>query len=789
MIEKIEIEIRGMHCSDCAVQLEQAFSRHTGVRVMVSFLNEKALIEYDTDQITLSRLIHIIEKNGFTVPAQNIQLSIEGMSCVTCSQTIEKTLNSLKGVNLATVNFASSTASIQFNPHQISVVQLIKAVEGAGYRASVKDHFSASTLSNLNQWKNQGDFRAFLHSALLTLPFILQMIGDVLGYHAHIPLWIQVLLASVVQFWSGWRFYKGSYHALRVGSGNMDLLITLGTSAAYFYSLAVAAYRLPGPVYFESSTIIITLILLGRWLESQSKAKASAAIEKLMQLQPKTSHVERKGKVIELPIAEIVPQDIFVVRPGENIPVDGVVIEGNSSINESMLTGESIPVSKMIGSKVYAGTTNHQGVLRVRALQVGSKTFLASIIRLVEKAQNSKAPIQRLADSVSAIFVPVVLVVSVVTLLGWLLLGASLSEAIVPMIAVLVIACPCALGLATPTVIMVASGRAANLGIIFKEAATLEKTEKIQVVIFDKTGTLTEGKPQVKGLIPAHNTSENELIQIAAALENNSQHPLAKAIVDYAHKKGVPLEPVVNFESFSGKGVVAEKRGKQYFLGSLAFAKEKGIQIPNKLVEPLEQKGNSIVAVWQGREILGIIAVADQIRESASKAISQLHSMGIHTIMITGDNEETASVIAEIAGIQEYWANVLPENKVRHIADLKSKKKIVGMVGDGINDAPALASADIGFSLGASSDIALEASDVTLVRNDLTDVPQAIALSKATMKKIKQNLFFAFIYNILGIPLAALGLLNPVIAAAAMALSSISVVGNALLMRHWNKKP
>ncbi len=786
MQESIELEIRGMHSAECAAELAQALNNQSGVKGTVNYANERAYLTYDPQKTSPSEIIQIVEQNGLSVPTQSIDLSIAGMSCVMCAGLIEKSLIAVQGVISTSVNFATATANVRFNPDETTVKALLKAIEASGYRSSPKSELTNDTLANIKKWQSQSDFIAFAIAALLTLPFILQMIGSLFGLFSQMPIWMQAILATIVQFWSGWRFYRGSYHALRGGSANMDLLITMGTSAAYFFSLYVLIFGLHKPVYFETSALIITLILLGRWLESQSKQKASASIEKLMHLQPKIARVQRADSYFDLPIAELQPGDVFLVRPGENVPVDGVVVEGTSSLSESMLTGESAAVNKKPGDKIFAGTTNIQGMLKARATQVGEQTFLASIISMVEHAQNSKAPIQRLADVVSGFFVPLVLLLGALTFFGWILAGAGTTHALINMVAVLVIACPCALGLATPTVIMVASGRAAHLGILFKEAAALEQAEKIKVVIFDKTGTLTEGNPRVKAVIPLNTAQAKDVINIAASLEHNSQHPLAKAIVEYAIQQDIPVEPVVKFESFAGKGVLAEKRGKAYYVGSLAFAQEKGVRLDINKAEGLEASGNTLVLVWDTTAPLGYITIGDQLRDTAARAVAQLHAMGIHTIMMTGDNAETAKIMAKKAGVKEFWAKVLPENKVQKVSELRSQKKVVGMVGDGINDAPALAAADVGFALGAGSDIALEASDVTLVHNDLMGVVEAIALSKATIRKIRQNLFFAFIYNILGIPLAAFGLLDPVIAAAAMALSSISVVANALLMRKWS---
>ncbi len=620
-------------------------------------------------------------------------------------------------------------------------------------------------------------------SALLTAPLILQMTGLY-----HLSAWVQLLFATIVQFLGGWRFYRASYFSALKGRASMDLLIALGTTAAYAFSLCVLLFRLPESLYFESSATIITLVLLGRWLESKSKRKASEAIQKLFELQPKIAKVKRNGNFEEVPISEMHVGDEFLVRPGENIPVDGTVLEGQTTVNEAMLTGESLPLVKEVGSKIFAGTGNQNGSIIAKAIQVGKDTALARIIGLVEQAQNSKAPIQRLADVVSEYFVPAVVLISLLTFLAWWMASGEISKALICAVSVLVIACPCALGLATPTVIAVASGLGAKYGILFKEAGAIEQAEKIETLIIDKTGTLTEGNPSVAGVYPMSHTSESDLLTIALSLESRSQHPLAEAIVSYAQDRNLSIAGVHQFNSIPGKGVSGDIDGKTYSAGSVRYAREQGILLPDDQINELESKGETIIAVWEREKVLGVIGIADRLRKNSRRAIGQANQMGIHTVMLTGDRPQTAQAISHQAGIQESYAEVLPEQKAQKVRELKNRGQVVGMVGDGINDAPALASASVGFAIGAGSDVAIEASDITLMKNDLLGVIDAIDLSKATMNKAKQNLFFAFIYNILGIPIAALGFLNPIVAAAAMALSSLSVVSNALLLRFWRSK-
>jgi|688.fasta_scaffold05433_10 Cu+-exporting ATPase len=617
-------------------------------------------------------------------------------------------------------------------------------------------------------------FRNFIFAAVLSLPLISQMFLPF-----EIPGWIQCVLASIVQFCCGRDFYRASYRSALNLKANMDLLIVLGTTAAYLFSLAIYFGEFKQPLYFETSAAIITLILFGRWLEARSKGKASEAIQKLLQLQPKTAKVKRAGQYVEFPIEEIQVGDSILVRPGENIPVDGVVLEGNSSVNESMLTGESLPVEKKEGQFVYAATNNIDGTLVIHAREVGVKTALSRIIELVKKAQSSRAPIQKLADAVSEVFVPVVIAISVVAFAAWWIYAGQLGIALMNAVAILIIACPCALGLATPTVITVASGRAAARGILFKEAAALQKAEKLKILIIDKTGTLTEGKPTVFKYL-----CSEEAFAAAAALASHSQHPYSAAIESYAKEKEIALKKVDNFVSIPGKGLKGEVEGKKYALGSKTFMGEKGASFLEE-AQKMESEGKSIVYISEGNKIIGAIALGDKLKSSSAEAVAMLRNRGIQTVMLTGDNTQTAAFMAKQAGIEEFIAETLPEDKASRVEALKSRQSVVGMVGDGINDAPALAASDVGFAMGSGSDIAIETADITLARNNLKSVVEAIDLSKATLKKIKQNLFFAFFYNILAIPLAAMGLLSPVIAAAAMAFSSVSVIGNALLLRNW----
>lgn len=719
---------------------------------------------------------------------QHVELPIEGMTCVACATRIEKVLNKLPGVT-ANVNLATERAHVTFTPGLASVADLIRQVEKAGYGA----HEALAPDSADEKARRQAAYRheqvRFAIAALLTLPLLLQMIGLFTGHGAMLPLALQWVLATPVQFWIGARFYKGAWHSLRGGSANMDVLVALGTSMAYFYSTTVYVLGLHEHVYFEASAAIITLVLLGKLLEARAKSKTSGAIEALMKLQPKTAHVERDGDVKDLDVALMKAGDVFLVRPGESIPVDGLVLSGMSSVSESMLTGESLPQLKEAGARVFAATLNGQGMLRCQATGVGAQTALAHIVRLVGEAQGSKAPIQRLADRISGIFVPVVVGIAVLTFVGWWFFSGDFASALINAVAVLVIACPCALGLGTPTAIMVGTGRGAQAGILVKNAEALEHAQKIDTLVVDKTGTLTEGRPVVTDVVPTAALTRQALLQLAATLEQGSEHPLARAVLDKAQAEGLAPGALSDFRAESGQGVTAVIDHETYWLGSPSWLEGLGIALDRTAVAPLQEAGKTVAGAARAGEALGYLGIADRLRPTSALAVQKLHDLGIEVIMLTGDHAATAAAIALEAGIGPFIAGVLPQDKAMRIRTLQAQGRVVGMVGDGINDAPALAAADVSFAIGAGSDVALEAADVTLMNNDLLTVVDAIGLSRATLTKIKQNLFFAFIYNILGIPLAAAGMLNPVIAGAAMALSSVSVVTNSLLLRRWQPEP
>ena len=741
-------------------------------------------------------------------------LQITGMHCASCSARLEKALNQLPGVS-ATVNIATEKASITFDPQQTDVERLIATVRATGFDAHPVRDFEAEKEARAEAYRHE--LLQFGIALLLTLPLLLEMALMLFGVHWMIPGWLQWLLATPVQFWAGSRFYTGAWSALRSGGSNMDVLVALGTSAAYFMSCAVVLLQLDQPLYFEASATLITLVLLGKLLEARAKGKASAALEALIHLQPRIAHVERNGEMLDVSAGQLRPGEVFFVRPGESVPVDGEVLEGTSSLDESMLTGESLPQAKQIADKVYAATINQHGLLKCSVVAVGSHTQLAAIIRLVEQAQGSKAPIQKLADQISAIFVPAVLLIAALTFIGWWVAGGLFSTALINAVSVLVIACPCALGLATPTAVVVATGCAAHAGILVKDAAALENAHKLSVLVVDKTGTLTEGKPALTDLLPADGIARElassstkqafphlnplpqageeanveinfrsfELLRIAASLAQNSTHPLSRALLEHARAQKIVPGITQSFSELSGSGVSARIGDSNYRFGSPLFIAQSGVSLDESQIRALQQQGKSIIAVARGGTLLGVIAFADRLRDSSRAAVAKLHGMGIRVVMLSGDNAATAQAIAAQAGIVEFRAEVLPQDKAAVVQSFKAGGELIGMVGDGINDAPALAAADVGFAMKSGSDVAIEAADLTLMRNDLASVVDAISLSRATLRKIRQNLFFAFAYNILGIPLAAAGMLNPVIAGAAMAMSSVSVVSNALLLKRW----
>jgi len=726
--------------------------------------------------------------------AHTTTLDITGMTCASCAASIETVLRTLPGITAASVNLASNKARVEYVPERIDVQAIIARIGKAGFgavpvRELDADELAARAARERAAWRRE--LALFAVAAALTLPLLAQMVTmfdvsnlahSLSGHHTDpLPRWLQWMLATPVQFWIGARFYRAGWASLRAGRANMDVLVALGTTMAYTFSAVVTAFGLHDQhVYFEASAAIITLILLGRLLEARAKRKTTTAIRALMGLRPKTARVERDGVLVDVDVTDLVVGDVFVVAAGERVPVDGEILSGASSVDESMLSGESMPVTKAPGDGVFAATINQTGMLRARATGVGAATVLAQIIRMVDAAQGSKAPIQALVDRIAAVFVPGVVVIAAITFaVTWGVTGVFAS-ALVHSVAVLVIACPCALGLATPTAIMVGTGLGARHGILIRNADVLERARGLTTLVVDKTGTLTEGRPAVIDIVPAQGTDAREVLYLAATLETGSRHPLARAILQRAESEGITLGTVEDFDTLTGQGVRGRIDGREVLLGSPAWIASyiKGAQ-PDL---PSSTHGHTVVAVAADGVLLGHLGIADRLRASSRQAVQRLAASGIEVVMMTGDNRHTAKAIADEVGIKRVLSELLPQHKAGEVQRLQGARGHVGMAGDGINDAPALAAADVSFAIGGGSDIAVDTADVVLMQGDLNGVATAIELSSATLRKIRQNLFFAFFYNVLGIPLAAFGLLNPVIAGAAMAMSSVSVVTNSLLL-------
>ncbi len=790
MERTIRIRVKDMTCAACAQRVEKALTKLEGVTsAMVNGLSEIATVQFDPDQASVSNLLSAIEKSGYTPSVNQVTIGVDGMTCAACSARVERVLNKQDGIYIANVNLLANKATILFDAESTTAAEMMKLVEKTGY--TPVDLSEAKPEEETNKRSREESLRrSFIFAAVLSLPLLAAMFFEMAGMKTILSNgYLQWTLASVVQFTVGLIFYKGAYHSLRGGGANMDVLVAMGTSAAYFYSIYLVLSG-HSHLYFETSAVLLTLILMGKMLEERAKGRTGEAIKKLMKLQAKTARVRREGVWVELPLDEVEIHDEILVRPGEKIPVDGMVISGQTAIDESMLTGESLPVDKTVDDLVFGATVNANGSIEIKATRIGKETALAQIIRMVEEAQGTKAPVQRLADQVSGVFVPIVIGIALVAFAAHLALGYGMETAILRAVAVLVIACPCSLGLATPTAIMVGTGRGAENGILIRGGEHLERAQKIQTIIVDKTGTLTHGKPVVTEFGVKAGTEE-AFFQMVGSVEDPSEHPLARALVDRAKEAGVEMMPVEKFMAVPGKGVSATLPGSANLAGSIVeigkpkWMAELDVDLTEEAgsIEALESQGKTVMIVAVERKLAGWIAVADTLKETSSEAVRELQQMGIEVVMLTGDNERTAKAIAAQLGITEVIAEVLPDHKAEAVERYQAQGKIVGMVGDGINDAPALAQADLGFAMGTGTDIAMEASDITLMRGDLRNIPLAIKLSNTTMKVIRQNLFWAFFYNTAGIPLAALGFLNPMLAGAAMALSSVSVVSNSLRLK------
>ncbi|KEI01591.1 copper-translocating P-type ATPase [Clostridium botulinum] len=809
------LNIQGMTCAACAKAVEKVSKKTNGViEANVNFASEKLYIKYDESVVSEEEIINVIKKAGYSAQEEKntktVTMKIDGMTCTACAKAVEKVTRKLEGVEKAEINFATEKLYLEYEPSKVRISSIKKKIEDAGYIATEKE-VSVDLDKERKDKEIKTMWNNFLYSAVFAIPLLIISMGHMIGMY--LPKTIDPMLNplnfALIQFmlvvpciYNGKKFYKIGFKTLFKGSPNMDSLIAIGSGAAIIYGLFATFKIAKGhaeytmDLYFESAATIITLISLGKYLEAKSKGKTSEAIKKLMGLAPKTALILQNGKEVTIPIEEVEIGDTIVVKPGDKIPVDGVVMKGNSSIDESMLTGESIPVEKTINDKIYGATINKNGYLKFEATKVGKDTALSQIIDLVEKAQGSKAPIARLADIISAYFVPTVIIIAIISAISWYIAGKGTIFSLTIFISVLVIACPCALGLATPTAIMVSSGKGASNGILIKGGEALETAHKINTIVFDKTGTITEGKPEVTNVITSEGFEENYLIKVVASAEKASEHPLGEAIVKYAEDKEIPLIDVKSFKSITGKGIEVVIDNKNILVGNKRLMNERKILIDKleKKAESFASEGKTPMYISVDGNISGIIAVADVMKKNSKKAIEKLHEMGIRTIMITGDNEKTAIAIAKQAGIDKVLAEVMPQDKADNVKRIQEKGEIVAMVGDGINDAPALVQSNVGIAIGSGTDIAMESADIILIKNDILDVVTAVQLSKATIKNIKENLFWAFGYNTLGIPVAA-GILtlfggpklNPMIAAAAMSLSSVSVLTNALRLKKFKR--
>jgi Cu+-exporting ATPase len=799
----INLPISGMSCANCADNVEGSLKKLDGVTdVTVNFASENAQVRFASGQVTVAGLVDTVKRAGFKVPTGHVDLPVTGMTCANCAANIERTLGrQVDGVVAVSVNFASEHAAVDYLTDEVTVHDLVAAIEKAGYGAIVPAGGEGDEDVELaaRRAEIRGQTRKFTVGIVFALPLFLLSMGrdfGLIGIWGHEPWvnWLFAALATPVQFYTGWDFYVGGQKSLRNRSANMDVLVALGSSVAYFYSLAVLFSASGGHVYFETAAVIVTLIKLGKLLEARTKGKTGGAIRKLIGLSPKTASVVTERGEEEIPLSRVQREMVVVVRPGERIPVDGIITHGRSAVDESMLSGESLPVDKNPGDEVVGGTINGQGLLKFRATRVGRETALAQIIRLVREAQGSRAPVQAMADRVAAVFVPGVIIIALLTFIAWWAVTGDAVSAMIRLVAVLVIACPCALGLATPTAIMAGTGRGAEKGVLFKRAEALEQATKLDTVILDKTGTITEGKPKVAKVAAAAGAgiSEDGLLALAASVEQGSEHPIGRAIMAAAEALDLKLSTPERFQAHGGDGIEGEIDGVHVRIGKPDWIGNEPAGEVRGDVERLQWEGNTVMVVVREGEILGLIAVSDRIKTDSAQAISDLYGLGIHVVMLTGDNLRTARSIAGQVGIDEVAADVRPEDKAGKVKEIQATGRIVGMVGDGINDAPALAQANVGVAIGTGTDVAIETADVILMSGSLEGLGNAIAVSRATMAAVRQNLFLAFVYNILLIPVAAgvlapvealpmiLRQLHPILAALAMAMSSLSVVTNSL---------
>ncbi len=786
----VTLPILGMTCATCVGRVEKALNALHSVHASVNLASESATIQFDPLATSAAQLVRAIEDAGYDVGQETFALKIGSMTCASCVSRVEKALSAVPGVTKAVVNLATESAHVEATAGLTHQDQLIKAVEDAGYEAelivdSAKDQALAEAKDTAQRQRETLRMSAAL---VLAAPLLLPMLGyDIAG-------WVQFLLATPVQVIIGARFYVAAWKAVRNGAGNMDLLVALGTSTAYVYSIWLLVFA-PGHhhhYYFEASSVVIALVVMGKWLEGRAKRSTSSAIRALMALRPATAMIEREGVETEVPLSAIVTGDIVIVRPGQSLPVDGIVLSGHSSVDESLLTGESLPIEKSLGDKVTGGSINGDGLLRISTTAIGAQSVLSRIIALVEGAQAKKAPVQKLVDQVAAIFVPVVLLCAVLAFLGWWLILNDPANGLIAAVAIMVIACPCALGLATPTAFMVGTGVAARAGILIRDPEALEHAQKVDVVLIDKTGTLTQGHPSLIDIIATDNLATKEVLKLSAQVQKGSEHPLARAFLTAA--ADITFSPADNITAIRGQGVEGDVEGSRIIIGNRRLMETHGVDLASvaQQAEQSESLGRTVMFIArqaldnsQAARLIGMASVADAIKPQAKAAIAALRALGVKPILLTGDNERTARAVANQLGIEDVRAGVLPDGKAHVVESLRSAGHKIAMVGDGVNDAPALASADVGMAMGTGSDVAIEAAGMTLMYGDPRLIADAISISRATYSKIKMGLFWAFFYNVLGIPLAATGQLDPMIAGAAMALSSVSVVTNALLLRRW----